>query len=324
MPIRIATYSSSDDLPILPGKNIFHSSEFFRILEKTSGHKPIMFVAYDGDKVVGKVLAVTRRLSRLFPLRKRTVVYGLGDYFSDEQTNEKVFSEILSYLVTVHKETTTLFEFRNLEKSLSGYKYFRQNGFFPVKWLRVVNSIHHSTLDKWMYGSRKRQIARGLENGAEMCVANTSEEIREMFDMMKKYYSSKLYRYFPDLGFFESLIKYNIDKEVAQIFMVKYKGKIIGGSVCLFSEDVAFLVFSGGMSKSYRLQYPGVLAVWKAMVYSKEKGYRHFEFINAGLPFKKIGYRDFILGFGGMQLSSRRWYKLKIEWLNRLMIKLYV
>ena len=48
------------------------------------------------------------------------------------------------------------------------------------------------------------------------------------------------------------------------------------------------------------------------------------DFINAGLPFKKYGYRDFILRFGGKQMSSRRWFKVRWKWLNRLLIRLYL
>ena len=111
---------------------------------------------------------------------------------------------------------------------------------------------------------------------------------------------------------------------MGKIFIVRYKENIIGGSVCLFSDDTAYLMFSAGMRKSYPLLYPGVLAVWEAMTYAREHGYSHFEFIDAGLPFKKYGYRDFILRFGGKQLSTRRWYRLKWGWLNRIMEKIYV
>ena len=106
--------------------------------------------------------------------------------------------------------------------------------------------------------------------------------------------------------------------------MSRYKEKIIGGSVCLFSDDTAYLMFSAGMRKSYPLLYPGVLAVWEAMTYAREHGYSHFEFIEAGLPFKKFSYRDFILRFGGKQLSTRRWFKVRWNWLNRLLIRIYV
>lgn len=60
-------------------------------------------------------------------------------------------------------------------------------------------------------------------------------------------------------------------KEIGKIFTVSFHGKIIGGSCCLFSDETVYLLFSGGMRKSYPLLYPGVLAVWNAMLYSREK-----------------------------------------------------
>ena len=49
-----------------------------------------------------------------------------------------------------------------------------------------------------------------------------------------------------------------------------------------------------------------------------EEGYEHFEFMDAGLPFKKHGYREFILRFGGKQSSTRRWFRFRWKWLNNL------
>lgn len=114
------------------------------------------------------------------------------------------------------------------------------------------------------------------------------------------------------------------DKEMAKIFLVKYKDKIIGGSVCVFSNGNAYLWFSGGMRKTYAFLYPGVLAVWAALTYAREEGYEHFEFMDAGLPFKKHGYREFILRFGGKQSSTRRWFRFRWKWLNNLLCRMYI
>ena len=76
--------------------------------------------------------------------------------------------------------------------------------------------------------------------------------------------------------------------------------------------------------KSYPLQYPGILAVWKALQDAHQNGFRHMEFMDAGLPFKKHGYRDFVLRFGGKQSSTRRWFRFRWQWLNDLLIKIYV
>ena len=108
------------------------------------------------------------------------------------------------------------------------------------------------------------------------------------------------------------------------MFLVKYKGKIIGGSICLFSKESAYLWFSGGMRKTYEFLYPGILAVWAPITYAYEKGYAHLEFMDAGLPFKKHGYRDFVLRFGGKQSSTRRWFRFSWKWLNKLLCKFYI
>mgnify|MGYP000149247402 len=115
-----------------------------------------------------------------------------------------------------------------------------------------------------------------------------------------------------------------IKGQQAKIFVVKYKEKIIGGSVCIYSGDDAYLWFSGGMRKTYALQYPGVLAVWKALEDAHQRGFRHMEFMDVGLPFRKHGYRDFVLRFGGKQSSTRRWFRINWSWLNKLLVKFYV
>ena len=76
---------------------------------------------------------------------------------------------------------------------------------------------------------------------------------------------------------------------ITRIFIVTYKEKIIGGSACIYSDDNAYLWFSGGMRKTYALQYPGILAVWQALHDAKERGYRHLEFMDEVIPYANRG-----------------------------------
>ncbi len=322
MALRLATYYHAEDVPSLPGSNVFCSVEMFRALQQTEGTRPVLLVAYEEERVVGKLLCITRRSLRSRLFFTKTYVYGTGEYFPSSFRKEEIFHELLICFTSRFKDRSFLLEFRNLEEPLFGYRYFRECGYFPVRWMRVRNSIHGNCLDKWMSVSRKRQITRALKGGAEMDIAHTEDEVREFFGLLKRYYSSKIQRYLPDIDFF--LYFQREASERAKIFIVRYKGKIIGGSLCLFSGKDAYLLFSGGLRKSYPLLYPGVLAVWGAMVYAHEHGYAHFEFIDAGLPFKKYGYRDFILRFGGRQMSSRRWFRVGWKWLNRLLVWFYV
>ena len=75
------------------------------------------------------------------------------------------------------------------------------------------------------------------------------EEIHDFSRMLHKVYSSRIRRYFPANDFFRHMNNMLIKGQQAKIFVVKYKEKIIGGSVCIYSGDDAYLWFSGGMGE---------------------------------------------------------------------------
>lgn len=186
------------------------------------------------------------------------------------------------------------------------------------------NSLHSvEKVEERFSPSRIRQIKKGLKNGAQVREARTKEEILCFAQMLRHVYSSKIRRHFPSIKFFQHLENQLTKGQQSKIFIVIYKEKIIGGSACIYSDDSAYLWFSGGMRKTYALQYPGILAVWKALDDAKQRGYRHLEFMDVGLPFRKHGYREFVLRFGGKQSSTRRWFRFRWNWLNRVLIKMY-
>lgn len=340
MPLKLTTYYRGEDIPDLPGINTFHSKELFQIYEATPGYSPLLIVATEDGQPVARLLAAIRKAKKWLPscLAKQCVVYGEGEYLEKtlpdgkedsfsaiKERGEEVFGEMLEHLTQEASRSCILIEFRNLDNSMFGYRSFRNNAYFPVNWLRVRNSLHSSKKTEDRFSpSRIRQIKKGLQNGAVIEEAHTVEEIRNFSKMLHKVYSSRIRRYFPGNDFFRHMNQTFIKGNQGKIFVVKYKDKVIGGSVCIYSGDKAFLWFSGGMRKTYAMQYPGVLAVWKAMDDAHERGYSHIEFMDVGLPFRKHGYRDFVLRFGGKQSSTRRWFRINLTWLNNLLIRFYV
>lgn len=326
MAVRLTTYYAGSEVPELPGSNTFHSTELFRIYSATPGYKPLLIVATRQGVPQAKLLAVIRHGARfVMPgLLKRCEVYGFGEYFCEEQEREALFHELLQRLTEEALRGCFFIEFRNLENTKFGYKSFNDNHYFPVNWLRVRNSLHSSAQSTSRFSpSRLRQVKKGLKNGAEVREAHTPQEIETFAHLLHQNYSSKIRRHFPNIYFFQQLEKQLFHSSKERIFIVLYKGKIIGGSACIYSDDTAYLWFSGGLRKSYALQYPGILAVWKAMDDAWQRGYAHFEFMDVGFPFRRHGYREFVLRFGGKQIGSRRWFRFRWEWLNRLLGKLY-
>lgn len=325
MAIRLSTYKKGSIIPPLPGNTFTHSTELYRIYEQTPGYSPILIVAYQSERPIAKLLAVIRRSVRLYPpsIIKRCEVFSNGEYFDESFNKEELFGLLLEHLTRAVLKDCFLIEIRNLSSPLFGYKYFRRNEYFPINWLRIYNSLHSLSPSERLDPSRKRQINRALKNGAYIQTAENEEEKNAFLKILKRNYSSKIRKHFPDLQLFHLLMEQCKEKETSKIFLVKYKGKIIGGSFCIFSDKIAYLCFSGGMYKTYSWLYPGVMAVWAAITYAHENNYQHFEFVDAGLPFKKSGYRNFILSFGGKQVSTRRWFRFRWKWLNKLFIKLY-
>lgn len=326
MPLKLTTYYRGNTIPDLPGTNTFHSTELFHVYEATPGYQPMLIVASVDGTPVAKMLAVIRRSVRMFPpgIVKRCEVYGAGEYFVDESAREFVFEEMLQRLTDEALRACFMIEFRNLDNAMFGYKYFRSRGYFSINWMRVYNSLHSvGRVEERFSPSRIRQVKKGLLNGAEVREAHTSEEIGEFARMLHRNYSSKIRRHFPSMDFFQQMEHYLIGRGRNRIFIVTYKGKIIGGSACIYSDDTAYLWFSGGMRKTYALQYPGILAVWKALTDAKERGYAHLEFMDVGLSFRRHGYREFVLRFGGKQSSTRRWFRFRWSWLNRLLFRCF-
>lgn len=324
MKLNIKTYYHSKDIPDnIKGDNFFHSKEFFTICEKTPGYQPLFFIAYENERPIGQLLGIIRKSIRKFPpsLIKRCEIYGTGEY-EKNYPQEDIFKELLYSLTLTAIKKSFLIEFRNLDNPLFAYKHFRANQYFPINWLRIHNSLHSKKPEERLSSSRKKQIKSGLKNGASIHIAQDKNEIQAFLKLLKKYYASKVRKHFPNIKFFLELV--NEYPQTGKIFIVKYKNKIIGGSFCIFSNDNAYLWFSAGLRKSYPRQYPGILAVWGALTYAYDNGYKHMEFMDVGLPFKYYGYPDFILRFGGIQYGTRRWFRFRWKWLNRIITKCYI
>ena len=327
MALKLTTYRRGSNLPELPGESLFHSNRLFNIYAKTPGFTPLLITATDGNSLLAKILVGIRTVRILFPpfFFKRGYVFNNGEYFVEENQREDIFGAMLEHLTKEAFRESFMMEFRNLDNSLFGYKYFRENDYFPINWSRVRNSLHSQRkVEERMSTSRIRQVRKGLSNGATIHEVKTREEIDEFARTLHKIDSTFLREHFPNTAFFENIFDSLSQNKEAKMFTVRYKGKIIGSSLCFYSGSNAYLRFSGGKKKRYAKQYPGVLAVWAALSDAFERGFKHFEFMDVGLSFKYHGYRDFALRFGGKQSGARRWFCFRWRWLNKLCIKLYV
>lgn len=319
---EVRLYTTGEELPDMTCHNFFHSTELFRMIEKTPGQKPYMAVATDGNgQVVGHVLAIVRRRGSWLPpmLYTQGRAYGEGEY-ADGVDREEVFGQLLAVLTRkLRRKLCFYIEFSNLSRKMFGYRFFRRNTYFPVNWQEVRNSLHSKTPAERIEPKVLERIEHVYNLGVVTREAASEEEVKTFHHLLRNFYRFKLRRLIPPEKMFLEL--YNSKR--ARVFVTLYKDKIIGGCVCIYSEGNAFLWYFASRRKRYPHLYPNTMTIWHALNWAWEHDYAHLSFLDAGLPFPHNPLREFLLRFGGKPTANYRWFRFSISLVNRMLSWLY-
>lgn len=319
---QVRLFTSGEELPEMTCHNFFHSAELFHIIEKTPGQKPYMGVATDANgRVAGHILAIVRRRGSWVPpvLYTQGRIYGEGEYAEGED-QEEVFGLLLTALTRrLRRRLCFYIEFSNLSRKMFGYRFFRRNTYFPVNWQEVRNSLHSKTPRERIRPKTLERIEHVYSLGVETREACSEQEVQQFHRLLRNFYRYKLRRLIPPEKLFVDLH----NSKHAHIFLTRYKGKIIGGCACIYSEGDAFLWFLASRRKRYPHLHPNMMTIWHALNRAWEDGQAHLNFMDAGLPFPHNPRREFILRFGGKPVANYRWFRFSIGLLNRMLAWIY-
>lgn len=312
----VMVVTRGEDLPPLVEGSFFHSPELFRMAERTPGNTPYMAVATDGKgKVVGQLLAVTRRRGSWLPpyLYTHAHVYGEGEYAPGVDA-ESVFGLLLDKVTqTLRKHLCLYIEFSDLSQKMFGYRHFRREGYYPMLWQEIHNSLHSVPPRDRLSRVQLKRLGRLERRGLTSHEVETPEDTREFYLLMRRYYRLKIRRYLPPKEQFDAM---RLTRSV-RLFVTRYKGKVVGGCACVYSQGNAYLWYLA-VKRRYPHLHLAWFTVWKALEYAYERHYRHMFFMDVGLPWRRNPFREFILGFGGKPVSTYRWFRFSISWLNTL------
>lgn len=327
--IHIEQYNSGEKLPRLIPGIFFHSEQFFHILENSPGIKPVMLVAYDGEKEKGHLLAMLKRDFRIIPpgIYHWCSIYSEGVYADKKNDRNELFSMFIDRLLKILDIKYMFIEVRYITDTRSTYRTFSKYNFVPRHDLRIYNSLHSRKPEERLSRAYHSHIRRAKEKGVTYKQIKDEEEIKKGIKMLKKYYLSKTDRYFAPTELLTTMLSRTEESTLdTRMFAVYNKEKkMIGCSICLYSESRAYLLYNCGLRKSYPFLYPGIMSVWAAITDAHQRGYAHFEFAVSGTPLKKrIGFKNFLLNFGGKQTSTLRWYRFRWNWINKILRKIYV
>ncbi len=319
--VTIDIITSSKNMPEMECRNFFHSIELFQIVEKTPGQRPYMVIARQDGRIKAHLLAMLRRRGSLLPpyLFSQGRVYGEGEY-EEGADKQLLFSKMLHAITQkLNRKLCFYIEFSDLSAKMFGYKLFRQQGYIPVQWMEVHNSLHSMPPEDRISEKVAARIRHAIDYGMEVKSVETEEEFADFYRMLRRHLSTKPRRYLPSQKMF-SLLK---DSDHCSLFITKYKGKAIGACTCMYTNRNAYLWYMAAKTKSHPMLHPATATVWGAITHAYEHQYWHIYFLDVGLPFKKNAHRDFILSFGGKEVGTYRWFRFSLPWLNRIVGYLY-
>ena len=153
-----------------------------------------------------------------------------------------------------------------------------------------------------MSETRRKQIRRAQRADVTISEAQSEKEICEWYAILKRMYKTRVKTPLFPVSFFLEAYR----QGVATYLMVRYEGKIIGGSMIVVDGGCVYEWFECGRDAEYEKQYPSVMATYAGMAYAAEHGLVRCDFMGAGVPGVPYGVRDFKERFGGKMVEHGR------------------
>ncbi len=315
-------YTNSKDLPPLLEGNYFHSRELFLIYEHTPGCTPYMVVVSNKEGLTeAQLLVTTNRKGNWLPPYIYTHAHAHEEgIYANEDNKNTLFCKMLQTITQQLDRRLCLYiEFSGIKKKMFGYKAFRQQGYFPIAWQEVHNSLHSKNPAERLSEKMLQRIKKLENKGIITQIAINKEDIHSFHQLLKRYYRFKPRRHIPNERYFQEMAK----SQHCKIFLTTYEGKKIGGCACAFSGGNAYLWFLAAKRKTYAKLHPDTITTWNAIQYAYKHHYDHIFFMDVGLPWHRNPFREFILSFGGKPVSKYRWFRFYSSIINKMLTWLY-
>ena len=325
-------YTTGDTLPEgLMDSNFFHSPQFFALCQQTPRHRPYMVTLADDDgNLMAQMLAVVRYRSSWFPPYYYMHCRILGEGVYKENSGE-AFEQMLNALTAKLGPRMLYVEVSHLSHKMFGYRQLRAARYFPVRWMSIHNSLHSRTPEERISASMRQRINNAYERGVITDEVKSEDDFKEFMKLLRHHNWLKPKRYIPADEFFHSFsglppvdAKEKIQlPEDGRLYLTRYRNRVVGCSAVVYSNHQAYLWYAAYRRKSFAWVHPRELTIWHAIKDAHSRGYEHIFFMDVGLPFRKNKFRDFILRFGGKPVSTYRWFRCSIKWINSLLSWIY-
>ncbi len=214
---------------------------------------------------------------------------------------------LLNYVRKELKPKSIYIETRNFNDLSPWKEAFEAAGFAYKPHL----NFHVDPSTNNLSDNRKRQLKK---SDAVVSEGVSELEIREWYKVLSELYRTKVKTPLWPIDFFLEAYRQGI----AKFLLVKYEGRIIGGSMVVADERTVYEWFECGLNVECKDQYPSVMATWGGIQLAHQSGCTRYDMMGAGEPGVPYGVRDFKAEFGGQMVEHGRFLYVCKPMLYRL------
>lgn len=266
--------------------------------------QPFCFAVEERETLKGVIVGyIQRDGGRIKQLLSRRAIINGGPLLANDISDEALFLLLTECRKRLQGKAIYV-ECRNFTDYLQYKKVFENCGYKYVPHLNFhVDTTSEEIVNQNLGKSRKRDIRTSFRDGAEIVDNPTIEEVRDFYAILRDLYKNKVKTPLYPLSFFEYLYQQSYSK----FLLVKFNGKIVGGTVCVCLPGyAAYEWFACGEDGIYKNIYPSTIATYAGIRYAAQNGFHHFDMMGAGKPNESYGVRDFKAKFGGQMVEYGR------------------
>ncbi|MBR6867601.1 MAG: GNAT family N-acetyltransferase [Prevotella sp.] len=322
--VQVHIITQTNELPTMDNANFFHSRQLFEIIKQTPRQRPYMAVVETADgRLLAHLLAVVRYRSSWMPpylyMHCRIMGEGVYSYPHEGYAENRLFGMMIEALRDKLSRRVLYIEISNLSQKMFAYRELKRLQFFPVNWMSIHNSLHSHTPEERCSDRLQQHIDKAYARGVITDEVKSETDFSAFMKLLKRHHWLKPKRYIPDQQFFETIKQ----QGHGRLYLTRFRDHVIGCSAVAYSRQNAYLWYMAFRRKSFAFVHPDELTLWNAIKDAHQRGYQHIYFLDVGLPFSQNPYREFILRFGGKPVSTYRWFRCSISWINSLLSWIY-
>jgi len=287
-----------------PTASFFQTKACYDFYASLSFLKPFIYGVTDDDKLVGLLCGYVISDGNIFKkfFSRRAIVP--GGLLLDKSISHTALQQLLKHAAHELSRKAIYLEIRNYSDFSGYHAAFESAGFRFREHLNFhVETVSVEAALKQLNSTKRRDIKLSRKEGADWLETNDPEDLKTYYDLLQNLYKTKIKTPLFPLEFFEKLVQL----PQAKLFVVKFHGNIIGGSVCVLLPDQSvYEWFVCGLYGQTKNIFPSTLATWAAIEYAASNGYARFDMMGAGKPDEGYGVREFKSKFGGELVEHGR------------------